>query len=166
MQHLCSLRVLAPPQHLPGSLSRYLTKNKVEEQTLHVFAGDVSSGLGYLALRGIVHRDVAARNVLIDSTRRAKIADFGMSRDTESGTAYYNSRSGAVPVRWSAPEALEEQKFSEKSDVWSFGVLLYELWTKAELPYKGMSNQKVMCRGSGYAMTISTCLYSRTSIRV
>lgn len=65
------------------------------------------------------------------------------SRESEADSAYYTSRGGAVPVRWSAPEALDEHKFSEKSDVWSYGVVLYELWTRAELPYKGFSNQRV-----------------------
>ncbi len=64
-----------------------------------LMAGDCAEGLAYLAKRGVVHRDIAARNILVSSERRGKIADFGMSRDTESESEYYTSKGGAVPVR-------------------------------------------------------------------
>lgn len=126
-----------------GSLSSYLKKTPLDLERKNALAGDCAEGMAYLASRGVVHRDLAARNVLVTSDHKAKIADFGLTRDTDGNSEYYNSRGGAIPVRWSAPEALEDHKFSEMSDVWSYGVLVWEIWSKAELPYKGMSNQKV-----------------------
>eukprot|EP00043_Microstomoeca_roanoka_P012816 m.124683 g.124683 ORF g.124683 m.124683 type:complete len:1648 (+) comp15598_c3_seq1:166-5109(+) len=126
-----------------GSLQAYLRDHDMSPRYQLQVLGDAASGLMYLASRGVVHRDVASRNVLLSSEWRGRIADFGMSRESEAESAYYHSRGGAVPVRWSAPEALEHHKFSEKSDVWSFGILCHEMYTKAELPYSGWSNQKV-----------------------
>jgi serine/threonine protein kinase len=125
-----------------GSLNKYLEKHEVDLKTKYMLAADCAEGLAYLSSLKFVHRDIAARNVLVSSERRAKISDFGMSRET-SDSAYYHSKGGQLPVRWTAPEALEDRKFSEQSDVWSFGVLMYEIWTKAALPYKDMNNQKV-----------------------
>ena len=80
--------------------------------------------------------------MLLNDKGVAKIADFGMSREAV-GKDYYTNKGGQLPLRWTAPECLEEHKFSEQSDVWSFGILLYELWTKAETPYVGWRNEKV-----------------------
>jgi hypothetical protein len=79
----------------------------------------------------------------MSSERKAKISDFGLSRMTENSTYYRAKGAGQLPVRWTAPEALEDQKFTSESDVWSFGVLLYEIWTNGGFPYGDMSNQKV-----------------------
>ena len=125
-----------------GALNTYLAEHALSARAKNMLAGDCAEGLAYLSSLNFVHRDVAARNVLVSSERRAKIADFGMSRDA-GRSHYYRSRGGQIPVRWSAPEALEERKFSEQSDCWSFGVLLYEIWTRGETPYKEMSNEKV-----------------------
>ena len=121
---------------------------RVSEATKLVFAGDAADGLLYLSKRGFVHRDVAARNVLVSSELRAKISDFGLSRDTENSD-YYTSRGGALPVRWTAPEALESRKFSTATDVWAYGVLLYEIWADGATPYDGWGNQKVWVEVSG-----------------
>lgn len=134
-----------------GSLQDYLLKRPVSEAARVAFALDCASGLAYLASRSFVHRDVAARNVLISSDGRAKVSDFGMSRNTEDADYYY-SRS-KLPIRWCAPECLENGRFSSSSDVWAFGVLLYEIWTNADLPYKGWSNQRVWVQVvSGYRL--------------
>eukprot|EP00056_Hartaetosiga_gracilis_P011121 m.166535 g.166535 ORF g.166535 m.166535 type:complete len:2195 (+) comp13451_c0_seq2:195-6779(+) len=127
-----------------GSLNSYLSRNSrtTEVQRIHM-ASDCAQGLAYLASLKFVHRDVASRNVLLNSENRCKISDFGMSRDMEDSTYYHSSKRGALPVRWTAPEALETHKFSEMSDVWSFGVLMYEIWTNASVPYKGWNHQKV-----------------------
>ena len=76
-----------------------------------------------------------------------------MSRDTDENM-YYESKGGQMPIRWTSPEALEHHKFSTASDCWAYGVLLYEIWTKAEMPYKGMTNQKVWVEvAAGYRLS-------------
>ena len=107
----------------------------------------------YLAGRGLVHRDIAARNVLVADDFTCKVSDFGLSRQLATGGAsgdYYKSAKGtAIPVRWTAPEALMERKYTEKSDVWAFGVLMYEVFTAAATPYEGMTNEMVLVRVKG-----------------
>ena len=126
-----------------GALNSYLEKNELAQEIKLKIAIDCANGMQYLASLHFVHRDLASRNVLLDSSMTGKIADFGMSRENEENKEYYASKGGALPIRWTAPEALEHRKFSEKSDVWSFGILLYEIWTRALLPYSGMTNDKV-----------------------
>ena len=126
-----------------GALDSYLQANDCPYDRLCNIALNCASGLAYLALRKFIHRDIAARNVLLDGNGVAKIADFGMSRQAVGKEYYLSSKGGHLPIRWTAPECLEDYRFSEQSDVWSFGILLHELWTKAELPYKGWRNEKV-----------------------
>ena len=137
-----------------GSLKSYLEKNDVTLAQQLMWAGDVAAGLAHVIAKGFLHRDVATRNVLLSSEMRCKISDFGMAREVEDGEgAYYRSRGGQLPVRWSAPEALEDRKFNEKTDVYSYGVSLYEMWTRAVLPYDGWSNQKVWVQvAAGYRL--------------
>ena len=89
-----------------------------------------------------MHRDIAARNVLLDRLLHCKIADFGLSRSLEE-QASYHSPGTQLPVRWTAPEALEQQVFSEQTDVWSFGILLDEIWNKGAMPYGDMTELRV-----------------------
>uniref|UniRef100_A0AAZ3QM13 receptor protein-tyrosine kinase n=1 Tax=Oncorhynchus tshawytscha TaxID=74940 RepID=A0AAZ3QM13_ONCTS len=89
----------------------------------------VGAGMRYLSERNFVHRDLAARNVLVNSNLVCKVSDFGLSRK--------------IPVRWTAPEAFQHRKFSSASDVWSFGVLMWEVMSYGERPYWDMSNQEV-----------------------
>lgn len=127
-----------------GALNTYLARHglTVSEHQRLVFAGDCAEGLVYLSSKSFIHRDVAARNVLVSSELRAKISDFGMAREQEE-TEYYHSRGGALPVRWCAPEVLEQRKFSVRSDMWAAGVLLYEIWTNGATPYGDWSNERV-----------------------
>ena len=137
-----------------GSLKEYFETASPPDEMLQRFSMDCALGMAYLASENIVHRDLAARNVLVDSDSRCKISDYGMSRVLDDKT-YYRSFGAALPVRWTAPEALEEQIFTEKSDVWSFGVLLYEIWTNGALPYEGMSERKVWVEVvGGYRMPV------------
>ena len=126
-----------------GALDSYVKSHDLTPAAQVKISIDCSKGMQYLASLHFVHRDLASRNVLLDSSLTGKIADFGLSRESEENKDYYASKGGALPIRWTAPEALEHRKFSEKSDVWSFGILLYEIWTKAMLPYNGMTNDKV-----------------------
>eukprot|EP00912_Choanoflagellata_sp_UC4_P001688 UC4_evm3s1075 len=99
-----------------------------------------------------IHRDVAARNILMDSAKTAKIADFGLSRHVDTESAYKSS-GGLVPVRWVAPEALNNAEYSKASDVWSFGILAHELFIDCEVPYSDMSNDQVWTKvSSGYRL--------------
>jgi serine/threonine protein kinase len=126
-----------------GSLSSYLQKTSATETQKLILAGDCAEGLQYLHKKGCIHRDIAARNVLLNSELRAKISDFGMSRGAKENSDYYHSKGGALPVRWTAPEALDSRKFSAATDCWAYGILLYELWTNAATPYKDWGNPKV-----------------------
>ncbi|EDQ86451.1 uncharacterized protein MONBRDRAFT_38456 [Monosiga brevicollis MX1] len=111
------------------------------------FAYQCAAGLEHVHGFGFIHRDIAARNVLLSSDLTCKLSDFGLAREQpssdDSHEAYYRMRSGNLPVRWSAPEALDDQKFSQASDIWSLGILMYEIYTNGEMPYKGWSNQRV-----------------------
>lgn len=99
-----------------------------------------------LPIRQIIHRDLAARNILIDEAKVCKVADFGLSRnigDKESDQ-YEQRTGGQMPVRWMSPESLQMGIFSAKSDVWSYGILVWEIVTLGSTPYVGLSAQQVI----------------------
>lgn len=100
--------------------------------------------MAYLASKGIIHRDLAARNILIDSNRLCKIADFGFARDIAANKIYERKSDGRLPIRWMAPESLYDNMYSVKSDIWSFGVLTWEIVTLGSTPYPGMGAAEVM----------------------
>lgn len=104
---------------------------------------DIAEGMTYLASQKIVHRDLAARNCLVDDDLTVKIGDFGLTRDVYQGEYYRMTGSAPLPIRWMAPECLADGLYSSSSDVWSFGVVLWELVTFAKLPYGFWSNQEV-----------------------
>ncbi|CDW52856.1 Pkinase Tyr domain containing protein [Trichuris trichiura] len=101
------------------------------------FSWQISVGLEYLSQKGYVHRDVAARNVLVDRDKRIKIGDFGLCRYVYSDMVYMG-KGGRLPVKWMALEAIKNCEFTTKSDVWSFGVLLFEIITLGGSPYPGI----------------------------
>ena len=105
----------------------------------------LAKGLDYLSKKRFVHRDIATRNCLVNSQFVCKIADFGLSRDVY-GSDYYKvgGKSVCLPVRWMPPESLLYGRFTIKSDVWSYGVLMWEVFTFATQPYCGASNQEVI----------------------
>eukprot|EP01114_Cavostelium_apophysatum_P001543 TRINITY_DN1133_c0_g1_i3.p1 TRINITY_DN1133_c0_g1~~TRINITY_DN1133_c0_g1_i3.p1 ORF type:complete len:1385 (+),score=262.55 TRINITY_DN1133_c0_g1_i3:75-4229(+) len=126
-----------------GSLDSWVKKNELSETDLLAIAVQAAAGMAYLESMRIIHRDLALRNLLIskeDNKFVVKVADFGMSRTTEEGI-YMMSSEGQIPYKWCSPEAIEG-RFSTASDVWAFGVTLWELYSSAEMPYKGMNNKQ------------------------
>uniref|UniRef100_A0A673A714 Tyrosine-protein kinase n=1 Tax=Sphaeramia orbicularis TaxID=375764 RepID=A0A673A714_9TELE len=132
-------------EYLPyGSLIGYLESNghKVNTRRLILFASQICKGMEYLQTLRYVHRDLAARNILVASESLVKIADFGLTKIIPSDKEYYRvTQPGESPIFWYAPESLNESKFSHKSDVWSFGVVLHELFSYCDMS----SNPKRLC---------------------
>ncbi|XP_034234117.1 tyrosine kinase receptor Cad96Ca [Thrips palmi] len=108
------------------------------------FLYQVAKGMEFLSSKGIIHRDLAARNVLVAEDRTCKVADFGFARDLMDNNVYERKSEGRLPIRWMAPESLYDNVFSVKSDVWSYGVLMWEVVTLGSTPYPGMGAADVM----------------------
>ncbi|XP_067030252.1 tyrosine kinase receptor Cad96Ca-like isoform X2 [Acropora muricata] len=112
-------------------------------QQLMKFAWQIADGMSYLCLRKVVHRDLAARNVLVGERETCKITDFGMARDVQEEDIYERKTKGRLPVKWTAYESLLYGQYSTKSDVWSYGVVLYEISTIGGSPYPRMEGRKI-----------------------
>uniref|UniRef100_A0A667ZWJ0 Tyrosine-protein kinase n=2 Tax=Myripristis murdjan TaxID=586833 RepID=A0A667ZWJ0_9TELE len=123
-------------EYLPyGSLRDYLMKNKdrFDSKKLLHYASQICKGMEYLGIKRYIHRDLATRNILVESEMRVKIGDFGLTKVLPQDKEYYTVREpGESPIFWYAPESLTANKFSVASDVWSFGVVLYELFTYSD----------------------------------
>ncbi|XP_017074239.1 tyrosine-protein kinase Fer isoform X2 [Drosophila eugracilis] len=138
---------------LGGSLLTYLRKNSngLSNRQQMGMCRDAAAGMRYLESKNCIHRDLAARNCLVDLEHSVKISDFGMSREEEEYIVSDGMKQ--IPVKWTAPEALNFGKYTSLCDVWSYGILMWEIFSKGDTPYSGMSNSRARERiDTGYRM--------------
>ncbi|XP_070548641.1 fibroblast growth factor receptor 1-A-like isoform X2 [Ptychodera flava] len=144
-------------EYLPnGSLKDYLLKNRpttntpmtdsmercriLTDKDLIKFAFQVAEGMTFLHENNLIHRDLASRNILVTSDVNCKISDFGLARNIGPNQEYVMQSPGTLPLRWEAPESLTSNVYNFKSDVWSYGILLWEIITFGERPYPDFEN--------------------------
>lgn len=118
---------------------------QVTSKDLVKFSYHIAKGMEYVASKGIIHRDLASRNILVSKEKICKVADFGFARRITDDCAYQFTTGHLVPVKWMAPEALAG-KFTSKSDVFSLGILMWEIVTLGATPYEYMTSEEVMQR--------------------
>ncbi|NXN30780.1 MERTK kinase, partial [Nycticryphes semicollaris] len=151
---LSSQQVPKPMVILPfmkyGDLHSFLLRSRLEMapqfvplQTLVKFMVDIALGMEYLSSRHFLHRDLAARNCMLRDDMTVCVADFGLSKKIYSGDYYRQGRIAKMPVKWIAIESLADRVYTTKSDVWAFGVTMWEIATRGMTPYPGVQNHEI-----------------------
>ncbi|XP_064915504.1 tyrosine-protein kinase Mer isoform X6 [Columba livia] len=151
---LSSQQVPKPMVILPfmkyGDLHSFLLRSRLEMapqfvplQTLVKFMVDIALGMEYLSSRQFLHRDLAARNCMLRDDMTVCVADFGLSKKIYSGDYYRQGRIAKMPVKWIAIESLADRVYTTKSDVWAFGVTMWEIATRGMTPYPGVQNHEI-----------------------
>ncbi|CAH8578947.1 unnamed protein product [Heterobilharzia americana] len=150
VDHPCCVRFLALcltsklqliTQFLPlGSLLEFVKTqwDTVEVSSLFQWSEQIASGMAYLSTRGIIHRDLAARNVLVQSKGQVQITDFGLAKCLDTTNSEYHASGGRMPIKWLAIECIQDRIFSSKSDVWAYGITLWEMCTFGQRPYENI----------------------------
>ncbi|XP_058134055.1 tyrosine-protein kinase Mer [Dasypus novemcinctus] len=128
--HLLHSRLEVGPKHTPL-------------QMLLKFMVDIALGMEYLSNRNFLHRDLAARNCMLRDDMAVCVADFGLSKKVYSGDYYRQGRIAKMPVKWTAVESLADRVYTSKSDVWAFGVTMWEIATRGKVPYPGIQNHEI-----------------------
>ena len=129
-------------EHTVSSLSNNPPQLSCEQ--LADMCRQIASGMDYLSKKNHIHRDLACRNCLVSSPLNIKIGDFGMSQKLYTCDYYRVNGNAVLPIRWMSPEAVVCGKFTNQSDVWSFGVVMWEVWSFAMQPYYGLTNEEVI----------------------
>ncbi|VEN35227.1 unnamed protein product [Callosobruchus maculatus] len=129
-----------------GELRAYLQnhKSRLDLANLLLYAYQLSTALSYLESKKYVHRDIAARNVLVSTDKCVKLADFGLSRWMGDDQSYYKASKGKLPVKWMSPESINFRRFTTASDVWMFGVCIWEILMYGVKPFQGVKNNDVI----------------------
>uniref|UniRef100_A0A670ZY80 receptor protein-tyrosine kinase n=1 Tax=Pseudonaja textilis TaxID=8673 RepID=A0A670ZY80_PSETE len=133
-----------------GDLHSFLLYSRLGESPVHLpmqmlvkFMVDIASGMEYLSSKNFIHRDLAARNCMLNESMTACVADFGLSKKIYNGDYYRQGRISKMPVKWIAIESLADRVYTTKSDVWSFGVTMWEIATRGQTPYPGVENSEI-----------------------
>ncbi|XP_075943295.1 ephrin type-A receptor 3 isoform X1 [Anarhichas minor] len=134
-----------------GDLRRFLIASRygdipmsVPHQSLLRFMIDIAAGMDYLSTQGFLHRDLAARNCMLGDDLRVCVADFGLSKKIYSSNYYRQKVATRVPIKWMAMESLSESVYTTKTDVWSFGVTMWEIVSRGRTPYPGVHNHELL----------------------
>ncbi|XP_035706002.1 focal adhesion kinase 1 isoform X8 [Folsomia candida] len=129
-----------------GEMRAFLQRNRLvlDLATLILHCYQLSTALSYLESKKFVHRDIAARNVLVSAQDMVKLSDFGLSRWVSEDQCYYKASKGKLPIKWMAPESINFRRFSNASDVWMFGVCMWEILMFGVKPFAGVQNNDVI----------------------
>ncbi|XP_073780355.1 tyrosine-protein kinase receptor UFO isoform X3 [Danio rerio] len=142
--------VVILPYMKHGDLHSYLLYSRLGDSPVYLpaqmlvkFMTDIARGMEYLCRKNFIHRDLAARNCMLNENMNVCVADFGLSKKIYNGDYYRQGRISKMPVKWIAIESLADRVYTTKSDVWSFGVTMWEIATRGQTPYPGVENSEI-----------------------